>query len=795
VKRGLTLIVGGFTALVAVFALIALDAIASFRYSVPEYDGSLEFSEIEAPLRILRDEHAIPHIIAENFPDAAFGLGYAHAQDRLWQMEMSRRFVQGRLSEMFGETTFRTDVQMRTLGVYAAASDSVVHLTPEAQTILGSYAAGVNAFLDNRSGPLPIEFTLAGIDPEPWQPVDSVAVIKGMAMSLSGNAGSETERIALLSTLGKNSVEDFLAPFSEGPLPNYIDSLFGTTQLGRTEGIPNITASNNWVVDGARSVNGKPLLANDPHLGFTIPSTWYLAHLAIPGEDMVGGTLAGVPAIVVGRNRHVAWGVTNVGPDTQDLYVERLDTDNADLYQIPGGWAEFESRIETIAVRFGGEETIRVRSSRHGPVMEGGRYANIAPPGHALALSWTALSNDDTSIDAILAINRSKNVADMRGAADFYVTPMQNIVFADDSGEYGQIGLMLPGRVPVRSIANDSLGLVPAPGWDARYDWLGYIPGDELPHFVNPPEGRFVTANNKTVPDDYPHILSRSWDAPYRHDRIDNLLAAISAHDVNSFQKIQLDILDTYAATLRLHLVASGPFEGLAAEAARLVGDWDGTMARDRPEPLIFAAWARALSRRIYADELGNAFQDHWGFNEDFVLRVLDNEEGQSRWCDDRTTPESEDCAIQVSLALDDAISELSEAHGTEPGAWRWGDVHVSVHEARPFGDFPIIGSWFNREIEVDGGAYTIQRAHHRLGSNRPYAAVHGSGYRGIYDLADPDSSLYIVSTGQSGNLFSNHYDDLLEYWASGGYVAIPTDQGRIARETVSVLTITPRAE
>ncbi|MGY9105546.1 MAG: penicillin acylase family protein, partial [Alphaproteobacteria bacterium] len=454
-KRGVTLIVGGFTALVAVFALIALDTIASFRYSVPEYDGSLEFSEIGAPLRILRDEHAIPHIIAENIQDAAFGLGYAHAQDRLWQMEMSRRFVQGRLSEMFGETTFRTDVQLRTLGVYAAAKDSVAHLTLEARTILQSYAAGVNAFLDNRSG----------------------------------HAGSETERIALLSTLGKNSVEDFLAPFSEGPLPNYIDGLFGTTQLGITQGIPNISASNNWVVDGAHSVSGKPLVANDPHLGFTIPSTWYLAHLAIPGEDMVGGTLAGVPAIVVGRNRHVAWGLTNVGPDTQDLYVERLDTDNAEIYQIPGGWAEFESRSETIVVRYGGEETITVRSSRHGPVMEGGRYANIAPPGHVLALSWTALSNDDTSIDAILAINRSTNAADMRGAADFYVTPMQNIVFADDSGEYGQIGLMLPGRVPVRSIANDSLGLVPVPGWDGRYDWLGYIPGDELPHFVNPPEG------------------------------------------------------------------------------------------------------------------------------------------------------------------------------------------------------------------------------------------------------------------------------------------------------------------
>ena len=791
-KRGLVIIVGGFAALVAMFALVVLDTIASFRYSVPEYDGSLEITEIDAPVRILRDKHAIPHIIAENFEDATFALGYAHAQDRLWQMEMSRRYVQGRLAEMFGESVFQTDVQLRTLGVYAAAIESVARLSPETQAILRSYAAGVNAFLDHRSGPLPIEFTLAGVTPEPWRPADSVAVIKGMAMSLSGNAGSETERIALLSTLGKNSVEDFLAPFSQDPLPNYIDGLFRTTQLGRSHGIDDISASNNWVVDGAHSATGKPLVANDPHLGFSIPSTWYLAHLAIPGEDIVGGTLAGVPAIVVGRNRHVAWGVTNVGSDTQDLYVERLDSDNPELYQIPGGWTEFESRTETIAVRFGGEETIHVRSSRHGPVMESPRYSEIAPPGHVMALSWTALAADDTSMDAILAINRAENAGDMRSAADFYVTPMQNIVYADDSGEIGQIGLMLPGRVPVRSEANDSLGLVPAPGWDARYDWLGYIPVDELPHFTDPPSGRLATANNKTIPEDYPHLLSRDWDAPYRHDRIDILLAATSAHDVNSFQKIQLDILDSYATTLKARLVAAGPFEGLADQAARLVGDWDGSMARDRPEPLIFAAWARALSKRIYADELGLAFEDHWGFREDFILRVLDDVEGQSRWCDDRTTPQSEDCATQIRLALGDAIAELNAAYGEDLSAWRWGEAHISVHEARPFGDFPFIGAWFNREIVVDGGAFTLQRADHRLASNRPYAAVHGAGYRGIYDLANIDASLYIVSTGQSGNVFSEHYDDLLEMWASGGYVTIPTDRDRIEAKAVTSLTITP---
>jgi penicillin amidase len=633
---------------------------------------------------------------------------------------------------------------------------------------------------------------LAGETPEPWRPADSVAVIKGMAMSLSGNAGDEMERISLMALLGKQSVEDFLPPFQEGPLPGYLDSLFGTTQFGSAYGIPDITASNNWAVGGAHSTTGKPLVANDPHLGFTIPSTWYLAHLALPGEDLVGGTLAGVPAIVVGRNRNVAWGLTNTGPDTQDLYVERLAPDADDLYQVPEGWAEFTERLETIMVRFGGEETVRVRATRHGPVMEGGRYDEITPEGYVMALAWPALDADDTSLDALLTINHARSAADMQMAAGFYIAPMQNLVYADESGAAGHIGLILPGRVPIRSEANDSLGLVPAPGWDARYDWQGYIPTDALPNFSDPASGRFVTANNKTVPDDYPFVLTRDWDSAYRHDRADSLLASTSRHDADGFERIQLDIMDTYAVDLKRRLISIGRYEGHAKEAADMIAAWDGSTNRDDPEPLIFAAWARSLVRRLYADELGEAFDANWGFNEELTIRVLDNVEGEARWCDDRTTPDHEDCAQEVTLALEDALAELSEAYGDDITAWRWGDAHVAVHEAQPFGDFPIIGDWFNREIEVDGGAFTLQRAAYRFRSNRPYAAAHGAGYRGIYDLADIDNSRYVLTTGQSGNLYSPHYDDLMPLWASGAYLRIPTDRARIDEETVAALTLNP---
>ena len=790
-KKWLFRIGVGFAALLVIAGLFALDFVSSFQRSVPSYDGTRSVAGLAAPVQILRDRYAVPHILAASFPDAAFALGYAHAQDRLWQMETARRFIQGRLAELFGASAVGTDTMMRAMGLYGAAQEAVKHLSPDTQRTLRAYAAGVNAYLRDHKGPWPIQFVLAGdTPPELWTPADSIAVLKGMAMQLSGNAFSEAARAELIRVLGRRSVEDFFAPFSAAPLPAYLDMLYSTTQTGQAYGVPDITASDNWAVDGAHSATGKPLLANDPHLGFTIPSVWYLAHLSFQDEDIVGGTLAGIPAIVAGRNRHVAWGETNTGPDTQDLYLERINPDNRREYQVPGGWAEFETRLEIIKVRFGADRRVLVRSTRHGPVMpESTTLGGAAPGGYVLALAWTALAPDDTSIEAVLGIDRAKSGAEAKAAAKAFVTPMQNIVYADDGGH---IGLMLPGRVPIRSDKNDSFGLVPAPGWDGRYDWQGFIPPDELVAIDDPPSGRVATANNDTQPEGYRYTLTREWEAPYRYERIDALLAATAKHSSGSFRAIQTDIVDTYALDLKRRLIAAGPFEGPDAPAAELLAKWNGTMAAARPEPLIFAAWARALARRIYADELGSRFDNFWGYRTEFTLRVLDNVENEGRWCDDRATPEIEDCPSRIRLALRDAVSELSTQFGSDPARWRWGDVHKAIHKDQVFGGLPIIGGFFNREVEMDGGPFTLLRADHAMRSAQPYAAIHGAGYRGVYDLADPDRSLYIISTGQSGNLFSPHYDDLLAAWAKGDYIAIPTAADAVASATVNRLSLQP---
>jgi penicillin amidase len=791
VKRWLRRIGVGVAALVIVAALLLLDFVRSFQRSVPSYDGTQTVERLSAPVQILRDRYAVPHIVAASFPDAAFGLGYAHAQDRLWQMEMARRFIQGRLAELFGASAAGTDNMMRAMGLYGAAEEALKHLSPEGRRVLQAYADGVNAYLKAHQGPWPIEFVLAGdTPPESWTPADSIAVLKGMAMELSGNAFTEAARAQLIAVLGRRGVEDFFLPFSEAPLPSYLDMLYGTTQTGQAAGVPDITASDNWAVDGAHSVTGKPLLANDPHLGFSIPSVWYLAHLSFQDQDMVGGTLAGIPVIIAGRNRHVAWGETNTGPDTQDLYLERLNPDNRREYQVPGGWAQFDTRLEVIKVRFGADRRVLMRSTRHGPVMpETTTLGAAAPSGYVAALAWTALAPDDTSFDTLIGINHATSVADVREAAKSFVTPMQNIVYADDAGH---IGLMLPGRVPLRSERNDSSGLAPAPGWDGRYDWQGFVPSKDMVAINDPASGRIATANNDAVPKDYRYALTREWEAPYRFQRIDALLAATSKHSLESFKSMQADTVDNYALQLKQRLLAAGPFEGADGQAAGLLAQWDGAMAAARPEPLIFAAWARALARRIYGDELGARFPNFWGYRSEFTLRVLDGVDGEERWCDDKATPEVEDCPSRIKLALHDTVTELSGAYGGDPARWRWGDPHKATHRAEPFGDFPLIGGFFNREVEMDGGPFTLLRADHSMRSSRPYAAIHGAGYRGIYDLANPDRSLYVISTGQSGNLFSPHYDDLLGLWAEGAYITIPTGREAIEAAAVNRLNLQP---
>lgn len=783
-------------ALIAVVGLLLMDRYGAARQSVDAHNGNLQLAGLRASVEIIRDENSVPHIFGTSEEDVAFGLGVTHAQDRLWQMELFRRVGQGRLAELLGSFALPADRYLRTLDLYGQAQATVPDLSPETQSLLEAYAEGVNSYLAQREIPLPPEFLFMAHTPEPWVAADSVVMIKLLALGLSGNATRELSRARLAEVLTTDQLAAFFPPYpGDGPvaLPD-LASLYSDTPIREAAAaIPDIGpkgASNNWVVDGSHTASGKPLLANDPHLGMLAPSIWYLAHLAYPDRNVVGGTIAGVPSVVLGRNDHIAWGYTNTGPDTQDLYVEKLNPENPNEYLTPDGYQTFEERTETIEVRFGDDEIFTVRSTRNGPVLPSDFFGadELIEEGHVLALSWTAFASPDLTIEAGHNITKAQNFEEFRNALRSYVAPMQNMVFANTDGE---IGFIAPAQIPVRNDAHETLGLIPTPGWKAENNWTGTIPFEGLPQSFNPPSGKIVTANNKIVSDSYPYSITKQWDLPYRAERIEELLAASNKHTVDSFNMMLMDNGSSFAARfapMLLGMAADTP--ETAAVRARLA-EWDHRMDGDKAEPILFLSWMRELTRLVYADELQDEFASRWRFHPVFMEQVLTGVEGKEAWCDNTTTLDvAESCSDLVDEALTKALADSKERFGDNLNAWRWDEAHPVVNRHIPGSFLPLLGDVLTIARPSSGGNHTINRGQHSIGSSNPFDNIHAAGYRAVYDLADLDASRYMISTGQSGNPFSPDFDHLATNWAEGGSIIIETDRTSIS--STSRMELTP---
>jgi penicillin amidase len=810
-------------ALVILAALALAGAYLYLQRSLPQEEGEIRLGGLGKPVEVLRDAYGIPHIRAASLEDATYALGFVHAQDRLWQMEMNRRTAAGRLAEVLGESALEADRFLRTLGVRRAAEANFMRLDKETQSLLEAYAAGVNAFVGS-SPVLPIEFWLTRAKFEPWTPVDSLGWIKMMAWDLGGNWRSELLRMRLAKTLPLSRINEFLPPYpGEAPLeipdlrklynslekeaPRTAAAELGDRLPPRTSGAqggrdllagslsdPESGAaglgSNNWVVSGARSATGKPLLANDPHLGLTAPAVWYFAHIVTPGFEAIGATLPGVPAIVLGRNSHFAWGFTNTGPDVQDLYLERLD--GAGNYLSPDGPRPFTVYDETIKVKGGKDVQLQVRVSRHGPVISDvSRVAQeAAPRGHVVAMQWTALREDDLTMQAAAKMARARDWQGFVAALRDFHSPQQNVVYADTQGN---IGFVAAGRVPIRKPENDLKGLAPAPGWLAKYDWAGFIPYDELPRAHNPADGAIVTANHRITPRGYGHYITNEWQPPYRANRIGELLGAVPKHSIGSFARIQGDVVSLPVRELLPRLARVTPKSEEGRRALALLNAWDGTMVDDRAEPLIVSAWWREFTRAIYADELGDAFRTNWRTRAQFVINVLDDKDKQGRWCDNVRTKGVENCDDLLAATLDAALADLKKRYGEDMAAWRWGTAHYARHEHRPFGRVSWLAPFFDITVPTGGDAYTVNVGRNKLDDNaRPFANTHAASLRAIYDLSNLENSLYIHSAGQSGNVFSPHYKSLTQAWAHGEYIPMVMDAKRIEAGGVKRLRLVP---
>jgi len=766
------------------------------RQSLPQTKGEIRLAGLAAPVEILRDRYGIPHIFAASLADASFALGYVHAQDRLWQMEMSRRIASGRLAEIVGAGALETDRFLRTLGVRRSAEANLRTLDAETRQLLDAYAAGVNAFLASEPV-LPPEFWLTGARPEPWTPADSVAWTKMMAWDLGGNWRDELLRMRLAKTLPLARIHQLLPPYPGEQVPVIADlkELYSSMEreaVRLAQFVPDNEGlgSNNWVVSGSRTASGKPLLANDPHLGLTAPPVWYFAQLSAPGVNVIGSTLPGVPGVILGRNERIAWGFTNTGPDVQDLYIEKLDA--AGGYLAPEGARAFQVIDETIKIKGAESEKLHIRVSRHGPVISDVLRAaqSEAPRGHVIAFAWTALAEDDRTMQASLKFARAREWDGFLAAARDFQSPQQNIVYADIEGN---IGFVAAGRVPVRKPANDLKGMAPAPGWLAKYDWDGYLPFEQLPRSFNPASGALVTANHRITPPGYAHFISSNWDPPYRADRIQQLLDAAPKHTSQSFARIQADVASLAMRELLPKLLATRPRSEAARNALALLAKWDGAMAADRAEPLIAWAWWRELTRAIYADELGDAFRPNWLARAVFMGNVLSGDPAHARWCDDVRTPATETCEEQLALSLDAALADLGKRYGSDQSRWRWGEAHLARHEHRPFGRQPLLARLFDITVPSPGDAYTVNVGRNIMSNDaEPFANRHAASLRAIYDLADLEKSLYIHSGGQSGNILSDHYEAFAEAWAKNEYIPMRAERKTLESEPHQLLRLVP---
>jgi penicillin G amidase len=759
--------------------------------------GKRTIKSLGDSVSITFDEADIPHINAKNQADAYFALGYLHASERSWQLEMNRRIASGRLSEILGNDTVNIDRFVRTLGIKRAAEKQFDRYPISAKRLLQAYADGINAGNAQLGWALPLEYFLTGTRPGHWSPTDSVAWMLMMAYDLGGNWQKEIQRLELSQYLTTKEVWEVTPPNEAGepvsnmdfsklyrdlkvfhPKPGPAESkpqnlpateLTQWEQMGGKDGI----GSNNWALSGKLSASGKPLLANDPHLGLSAPAIWYFAHLEAPGLNVIGGTLPGIPAVVLGRTDKFAWSFTNTGPDVQDLYIEQIDTKNPGMYRGPDGALPFKVRQEIIDIKGAPSLTFLVKETRHGPVISDhfSRAKKVIDTDRfALALRWTALDIENQSVAGLLDMNRAADLDEFKQALRKNYAPMQNVVMADTEGN---IAYQAAGVAPKRTLHQGLYGVAPAPGWEKQYDWNGYVPFDQLPASNNPEQGWIATANQKIIASNDPNPLTGDWDLPTRYDRIVELIHSKSTHSLDDMKVMQSDTLSLAATPLLELFKASQSSHPLSAKAMEIARNFDGNMKIDSAGALIFNAWADQLTRNLFS-RLGYLFTETYG-SRNYRSPLLNQVQNpNSPWCDNPKTQHIESCQESANNALDKALDYLSQEYGNDPQSWSWGKAHIAISEHRPFSKVPLLGSLFNIKTPFPGDSFSINVGRLELmQSTNPYETLQAPSLRTIFDLSDLEKSLFVYQTGQSGWVQSKLYRNMNSLWANNEYLPL----------------------
>jgi penicillin G amidase len=808
--------------------------------SFPQVDGEIQLAGLEGPVDIYRDQMGIPHIYASSQHDLFFAQGYVHAQDRFWQMDFWRHVGSGRISEMFSSQT-DTDMFLRTLGWRLTAEQEYAGLDAVSKSILDSYTAGVNAYLkDHEATALSLEYAILGLlnsnyEIEPWTPIHSLTWGKAMAWDLRGNMGEEIERAVLLKTLTSEQVTALFPPYPQDHpvIVNNIGngtSAHAPTQISAFE-IPEETlsilqrnaslleralgpvgdgiGSNSWAVSGELTTTGQPLLANDPHLGIQMPSIWHQMHLeCIPVSDqcpfnVAGFTFAGVPGVIIGHNEHVAWGFTNVGPDVMDLYIEKINPENPNQYEVNGKWMDFVTRKEIINVAGGDPIELTVRLTRHGPVIseDYGPLKNVGEPDdkefvpfkdrtgielpeqYAIALKWTALT-PSTPFEAIWGFNQAQNWEEFREAARKFHVPAQNLLYADTEGN---IAYQMPGDIPIRTKGD---GTLPVPGWTDEYEWTGYVPFDDLPFTLNPEEGYIATANNQVPPFGYSSFITYDWDYGFRAQRITNMIQnAPGKIDMAYIQSMQGDSFDANAP-LYIPVLLNMP--GLSEAHVGLLKDWNYQARADSAAAAMFNAFWRHFLQNTFNDDMPEErYYPDGGSRWNEIMRHLDE---SSSWWDDKTTDGKIETRAEIlQKSFEDGIAELEDIFGKDTSKWNWGEMHASTFRNGTLGESGIflIEDLFNRgPFPTSGGEAIVNATGWSVRDG--YETNWLPSMRMIVDLSDLNNSVTVHTTGQSGHAYHPHYYDMSELWANIEYYPMWWNLDSIIEDAEGHLVLAP---
>ncbi len=768
-----------------------------FYRALPQVDGRLRAPGLAAPVEVLRDGWGVPHIYAQGDDDAYFALGYVHAQDRLFQMELSRRVAQGRLSELLGPSTLRTDRLFRTMDFHGVGRRMLARSRPEIRSALAAYARGVNAWVERLDGRLPPEFVLLGAGFEPAQPDDFVGLLGYMTWGLNYSWHFDPLYEKLVGRLGPERAAE-LFPYNGGGRPSVYPgapaglprlALFETSpqERGLLESLPSLRGSNNWAVAPQRSASGQALLANDPHLSHGLPGVWYEAHLVTPSHEVSGMTMAGLPLVILGHNRDVAWGFTNLMLDAADFFVEKLHPTDPGLVMYKGAWVPIETRTETLRVRGGPDETLVVRSTPHGPLVAD----LMGPERRALSYRWTYAAAPSNDVEAFYLLDRARNWDDFRAALSRFGAVAQNAAYAD---RHGHIGLQACGAIP--RLAGATQGTLPRVGWDGSQEWDGFWPFQDNPFVLDPPEGLVSSANNPTLPPPSPYYISSQWEPVDRITRIRELLAAKPRLSLDDLARIQSDVTLVTARELAPQVVAAfeaepDPDPVLRAALAELKR-FDGRMLAEDAAPTIFAAFYRRLFYVVFEDELGPGLAAAYRSRANLsatMLRVA-FEPGHERWFDLVDTPGLETREQALRAALRQAVHELERELGPDVPRWAWGRLHTLELRHPLARASALLGRVFDLgPVPVPGATSTVDKMEY---DETSFRVLHGPSFRRLIDFADLNAVRSVLPAGQSGLRVSRHYGDQFPLWLSGRHRLLRMDRAAVEAEREGRLTLVP---